>query len=139
MKLDKRLLNLVPECRRWIRRTVACQCLALLAAMAAAGATAWVLQALYADSLTLPQACAAAAVLLACLLLRAWAGRLAVHYSHLASLQIKGHLRLLFYRKLVALYAHGAPPPQLAASVQAAAEGVEQLEVFFGRYVPQFY
>lgn len=139
MKLDKRLLNLVPECRRWIYLTVACNWLGLLAAMVSALAAAYLLQAAQQSRWQTGDAVWLLLCLIAALLLRAFSGQRAVHYSYLASHQIKHRLRLLLYHKLIRLYGRSEPPPATAATIQSAAEGVEQLEVFFGRYVPQFY
>ena len=61
------------------------------------------------------------------------------HLSFAASTQVKRKLRELVYEKLMKLgssyHAHFAT----SEIVQISTEGVEQLEIYFGKYVPQFF
>lgn len=56
-----------------------------------------------------------------------------------ASRQVKERLRKLVYVKLVRLGSHYRDFLPTSEAVQISTEGVEQLEIYFGKYVPQFF
>lgn len=55
------------------------------------------------------------------------------------SKQVKSRLRTMIYEKLMGLYGAHRKEFQTAEVVQISTEGVEQLEIYFGKYVPQFF
>ncbi|MCR5606124.1 MAG: ABC transporter ATP-binding protein/permease, partial [Treponema sp.] len=59
--------------------------------------------------------------------------------SFKASNNVKKTLRTLIYEKLLRLGADYQENGSTAKIIQLAVEGVEQLEVWFGQYLPQFY
>lgn len=59
--------------------------------------------------------------------------------SYAASEKVKQRLRELIYKKLMKLGANYRNTVTTAEAVQISTEGVEQLEIYFGRYVPQFF
>lgn len=65
--------------------------------------------------------------------------RLATHASYKASADVKRVLREKIYEKLLRLGASYREKVSTAQVVQMAAEGVEQLETYFGRYLPQLF
>lgn len=56
-----------------------------------------------------------------------------------ASKQVKTRLRTMIYEKLMRLGSGVKEQFQTSEIVQISTEGVEQLEVYFGKYVPQFF
>lgn len=55
------------------------------------------------------------------------------------SKQVKSRLRAMIYEKLMGLYGTHREQFQTSEVVQISTEGVEQLEIYFGKYVPQFF
>ena len=72
------------------------------------------------------------------------AGRLICHhyvakYAYLASASTRLRLRHLIYEKLLNLGMDYQDHEKTATIVQFTVEGVEQLEIYFGKYLPQFF
>ena len=59
--------------------------------------------------------------------------------SYAASENVKRRLRELVYEKLMKLGTKYRDTVTTAEAVQISTEGVDQLEIYFGRYVPQFF
>ena len=60
-------------------------------------------------------------------------------YSFQASKVVKERLRTLVYEKLMRLGSSYRKEFRTSEVVQISTEGVEQLEIYFGKYVPQFF
>lgn len=60
-------------------------------------------------------------------------------FSHMASANARVTLRELIYKKLLRLGPGYSNVESTAAVVQMSIEGVEQLEIYFGKYLPQFF
>ena len=58
--------------------------------------------------------------------------------SFLAAKTVKKKLRGMIYRKLLELGASYREKVKTSEVVQVAVEGVDQLETYFGSYLPQF-
>ncbi|MGN0165469.1 MAG: ABC transporter ATP-binding protein/permease [Lachnospiraceae bacterium] len=63
----------------------------------------------------------------------------ASHMSYLSSKEVKSSLREMIYRKLLRLGSSYKEKVQTSEIVQVAVEGVDQLEIYFGAYLPQFF
>ncbi|MFI3175750.1 MAG: ABC transporter transmembrane domain-containing protein, partial [Bacillota bacterium] len=59
--------------------------------------------------------------------------------GHLASANMRNQLRKLIYRKLLALGSSYTKVLSTAEVMQVSTEGVEQLEMYYGKYLPQFF
>ncbi len=59
--------------------------------------------------------------------------------SFAASEEVKHRLRELVYKKLMRLGPNYRKTVTTAEAVQISTEGVDQLEIYFGKYVPQFF
>lgn len=79
------------------------------------------------------------AVILVAIMLRMVCDRQATYASYQASVDVKRILRDKIYGKLLRLGASYRESIATSEVVQMAAEGVEQLETYFGRYLPQFF
>ena len=134
--MDKRLLALVPEAMRHVLATVAWQWVGLLGNAAMVWVIARALAAL-AGGGTVP---ASALTMLACgIVARTISARLASRESFIASQGVKKTLRRRIYEKLLALgpdYVEAVPTAEV---VQLSVEGCEQLETYFGQYLPQLF
>lgn len=65
--------------------------------------------------------------------------RLQAKFSFLASKSVKKTLREMIYKKLLRLGSGYTESTSTAEAVQVSVEGVDQLETYFGSYLPQFF
>lgn len=77
--------------------------------------------------------------LVAALVIRGVATTVGSRLSYLASTNVKRRLRELVYEKLMRLGASYRDTVATSEAVQVSTEGVDQLEIYFGKYVPQFF
>ena len=139
MMIDKRLIGTVPESKKYIAANVALQWCGLIANVAMMISVA----SLLASLLTAPAATArlltTAAVAAAAVLIRCLCTTGAARMSDLSSRAVKKTLRTQIYEKLLRLGASYSEQVSTAEVVQVAVEGVDQLETYFGAYLPQFF
>ena len=145
MMIDKRLIGMMGDSKRYIAKNVALQWLALAANVAMIFAVSRYLGALY-DQLTIGDTMAGApnltltlGIVAAALLVRAACTRGAAAASYNASRTVKKTLRSAIYEKLLRLGGSYIQAVPTAEVLQLAGEGVEQLETYFGAYLPQFF
>lgn len=134
--MDKRLLALVPEALRHVLATVVWQWVGLLGNAAVVWVIARALAALAVGG-TVPAS--ALTMLSAGIVARAISARLTSRESFIASRGVKKTLRRRIYEKLLALgpdYVEAVPTAEV---VQLSVEGCEQLETYFGQYLPQLF
>ena len=78
-------------------------------------------------------------VFLIAFLVRMIATTMNTKLSFAASENVKERLRELVYKKLMKLGSNYRTTVTTAEAVQISTEGVDQLEIYFGKYVPQFF
>ncbi|OOF54959.1 ABC transporter ATP-binding protein [Rodentibacter genomosp. 2] len=139
MMIDKRLINTVAESKKWIAVTVLWNWLALVGGIVTAVVFSYILQASFLGDLRIASAVGLGAILLAALALRVFAGKKSVQASYFASTRVKHELRSLIYRKLAGMSLNQVNQQSTSSIIQVASEGVEQLEIYFGRYLPQLF
>lgn len=139
MMLDKRLLATVPESRRYIVANVGLQWLALGANILLVGAVCRLLASLWAGSAVPVDLARTAALGLGAVALRFGCAVGAARMSYLSSRTVKTRLRTLLYEKLLRLGTAYRESVRTSEVVQVAVEGVDQLEIYFGQYLPQFF
>lgn len=139
MMIDKRLIHTVIDSKKWIAITVWWNWLALIGGIISAAAFALCLQWAWQQRLDLKSAVLFLSVFLLALLLRVVAGKRAVTSSYQASVKVKHQLRTLIYQKLVSMPLNQVQQQSTSSIIQIASEGVEQLEIYFGRYLPQLF
>ncbi|OOF80214.1 ABC transporter ATP-binding protein/permease [Rodentibacter caecimuris] len=139
MMIDKRLINTVAESKKWIAVTVLWNWLALVGSIVTAVVFSYILQASLLGDLRIPSAVGLGAILLAALAIRVFAGKKSVQASYFASTRVKHELRSLIYRKLAGMPLNQVNQQSTSSIIQVASEGVEQLEIYFGRYLPQLF
>ncbi len=139
MMINKRLIGTVSESKKYIAGNVAAQWCSLAANIALMTALTGLLASLFhktADKnsgfFTAAAAGAAVTVRFACTLLSSRLG-------YLSSKTVKKVLREKIYEKLLRLGASYNGQVKTSEVVQVAVEGVEQLETYFGSYLPQFF
>lgn len=139
MMINKRLIGIVPESRKYIAGNVALQWLSLVANMVMMTSIATLLSAIYIYRETSALFFNTVIVMLAALLVRFGCAIGASKMSYLSSREVKKILRRLIYEKLLRLGASYQEQTTTSEVVQVAVEGVDQLETYFGAYLPQFF
>ena len=137
--INKRLIGIVPESRKYIAGNVALQWLSLVANMVLMTAIATLLSALYIYRETSGLFFDVVIVMLTALLVRFGCIVGAAKMSYLSSKEVKKTLRKLIYEKLLRLGISYQEQTTTSEVVQVAVEGVDQLETYFGAYLPQFF
>ena len=137
--IDKRLLKEMPETKPYIIKQVGMQWISLLSNIVFVALLANVLSLIYNKTIVTQDLLLSVAGVILCIAVRAVCTRKASIYSHEASCHVREHLRLRLFAKLLEMknsYTKSAPTSEL---VQLSVEGIDQLEIYFGRYLPQFF
>lgn len=137
--IDKRLLAAVKESKKYIAGNVACQWAALAANIAMVAAIARLLSQLYTRAADLSAVLAVLGVAVLSGAVRFCCTLLSSKLSYLSSRAVKQNLRSLIYKKLLRLGASYREQVNTSEVVQVAVEGVDQLETYFGAYLPQLF
>ena len=137
--INKRLIGTVPDSKKYIAANVLCQWLALLANIVLMAAVARLLAGLWQNTVEPGGLAALGAVGAAALAVRFVCTALASRMSYLSSKAVKKTLREKIYRKLLRLGSSYKEQVNTSEVVQVAVEGVDQLETYFGAYLPQFF
>ncbi len=135
--IKTRLMQLLPQAKRHILFQVLWQWIGLLCQIILIYSGAQLLEKGIFASLTREKALTLGLVICGGILLRIYSDRQAAYASQEASADVKGVLRNEIYEKLLRLGSSYREQVSTAEVVQTAAEGVEQLEVYFGKYLPQ--
>ena len=137
--VNGRLVKMGRESMHYVAVQVALQWVALVANIALVAGVALVVDALLKGRITAAFALPSVVGAASCLAVRFAATRAAAHMGYLASRGVKETLRRALYHKMLRLgpaYAQQVPTSEV---VQVAGEGVEQIETYFGLYLPQLF
>lgn len=143
MMINKRLIGTVKESKKYIAGNVVCQWVSLAANISLMYAVSEMLQNLYEGDFaggTLESAASKTVIIAAAAIgVRFVCAILASRMSYLSSKAVKKTLREMIYSKLLRLGTSYKEKVQTSEVVQVAVEGVDQLETYFGSYLPQFF
>lgn len=139
MMINRRLIGMVPASKAHIAKAVLFQWIGLVSNVIAMFTLGALIAALFEGTARPNSTVAAVTIALLCALARYVCVRLSARESHLASRPIKHVLREKVYQKLLRLGVGYALHMPTAEVVQATVEGVDQLETYFGAYLPQFF
>ena len=137
--INKRLIGIVPESRKYIAGNVALQWLSLVANIVMMTSITTLLSDLYIYKETSTAFFDTVIVMLAAMFVRFGCAAGASKMSYLSSKEVKKTLRRLIYEKLLRLGVSYQEQTTTSEVVQVAVEGVDQLETYFGAYLPQFF
>ena len=139
MMINKRLIALIEESKKYIGLTVLYQWIALLANIVFMYSFARMIQALFMDSFVFEEQLVFIALCLIALVIRYFC-KLAQHKtSFYAARRVKKTLRQKIYQKLLEFGPSYKNSYATSEIVQLAVEGVDQLETYFAQYLPQFF
>ena len=139
MMVNKRLIGAVPESKKYIAGNVALQWCSLCANIAMMSAVTALLAALFAGEVTQSKIVTTAVIALAAVAVRYGCTVGASRMGYLSSKAVKKTRRGAIYDKLLCLGASYSEQVKTSEVVQVAVEGVDQLETYFGAYLPQFF
>ena len=139
MMINKRLIGTVRESKKYIAGNVVCQWISLAANITMMGAIAAMLQSLFEGAAGGGQIALTAGIAAAAVIVRYVCAVTSSRMGYLSSRAVKKTLRELIYRKLLRLGSSYKEQAHTSEVVQVAVEGVDQLETYFGAYLPQFF
>lgn len=137
---DKRLMQLCQESKKYIVGNIILQwfelCLNVIMIMTVAN----IIEDIYNKELVIRSDLIASLFVIAItIIVRFFTTRYATRMSYLASKTVKQKMRELIYGKLLKLGVKYHEKVSTAELVQESVEGIDQLESYFGMYVPQFF
>lgn len=139
MMINKRLIGLVPSAVRHVTLNVACQFLSLLANVVLIASFASIVTKAVAGTADMHSLLPHVLVIVLMALIRYLLMRKASRESYLSSAEVKKRIRQLIYGKLLKIGPSYTQKTTTASVVQLSGEGAEQLETYFGSYLPQFF
>lgn len=137
--MDKRLIGTVKESKKYIAGNVITQWISLIANIAMMTAITVLFSAVFTDSLSSNLILVTAVTAGLAVIIRAVCSMVSSRMSYLSSKAVKRVLREKIYSKLLRLGASYNEQIKTSEVVQVAVEGVDQLETYFGAYLPQFF
>ena len=137
--IKKELIGLVPETKKYIVLNIGFQWLGLVANIVMMYNIALLLAQMIAGAFSHDLLLQVLVVCVGCILSRMILLYGANRMAYLSSKQVKDKLRKKIYQKLLHLQGRYEKILSTAQIVQVTNEGVEQLETYFGAYLPQFF
>ena len=137
--IKTRLMKLLKGSERYIAQNVLWQWLALLFQIAAIFAAGTFLQSMMMEHSDTVLFLKTALIVFCAFLVRFFCERMAAISSGKASADIKPVLRRQIYEKLLRIGASYNQKIPTSEVVQVTTEGVEQLEIYYGKYLPQLF
>lgn len=137
--IKMRLVRLLSHAKKYIVFQVIWQWIGLLAQMAAVFSIADLLEQVIFAAVDTRSIQRTAIILALAVIVRFVCERMAAKASYRASVDVKWILRKKIYEKLLRLGASYREKTPTSEAVQLSAEGVEQLETYFGKYLPQLF
>lgn len=136
--IDKELFKLIGNNKKYIFFAVALQVTGLLANVGTTASICWAIWLLIESSKPIeflyPAICA-----VACMALRYAASRLTGDIKDVLGRKVKKDLRERTYNKIVKLGIKSTDGMSMAGLTQVSMEGVEQLDLYYSSYLPQFF
>lgn len=137
--IKKRLVGLLSHAKKYIVYTVLWQWVSLLAQILAVFTIAEFLECVVDQTVTLQLFQSTILILGVVIVIRFLCERMGTKSSYLASVDVKLILREKIYEKMLKLGASYREKVSSSEVVQVSTEGVEQLETYFGKYLPQLF
>ena len=137
--IKTRLVGLLSHAKKYIVYTILWQWAALLSQVLAVFSIADLLEQVADQTLTAAVIQKTAVILLLVVAVRFLCERMGARSSYLACVDVKRILREKLYEKMLKLGASYSEKVSSSEVVQVSTEGVEQLETYFGKYLPQLF
>lgn len=137
--MDKRLLKEIPQAKQFIWKIVLVQWISLLSNIVFVFLLALIFAQGLQHRITHVSMLSCFLVMILCIILRMKCARKQALYSYYASCDVKQHLRKRIYEKVFELRNQYRQFVSTSELVQLSVEGIDQLEIYFGRYLPQLF
>ncbi len=137
--IKTRLVGLLSHAKKYIAYTILWQWAALLSQILAIFSMAELLEQVVFGTVTLPMIERTILIFAVVVLVRFLCERMGARSSYLACVDVKRILREKIYEKMLRLGASYSEQVSSSEVVQVSTEGVEQLETYFGKYLPQLF
>lgn len=139
MMINKRLIGTVSESKKYITGNVVLQWVSLVANIAMMASITNLLAKLFEKAADTKDFVVTVIIALVAVIIRFVCTTGASKMSYLSSKAVKKTLREMIYKKLLRLGTAYKERANTSEVVQVAVEGVDQLETYFGAYLPQFF
>lgn len=139
MMINKRLINTVDESKKYVAGNVIFQWCALAANIAMMTSITNLFQSLFKKSADTKDFIITISVAVVSVFIRFVCSTMASKMGYLSSKSVKKTLREMIYQKLLRLGCSYNEQIKTSEIVQISVEGVDQLETYFGAYLPQFF
>ena len=137
--INKRLMNLLQESKKYVAQMVVWNWLALLCNIIFIFSFAYLLENMFMGKITTKEIVIIALIDLCMISIRYFCHKRVSNASFYAAAGVKKTLRENIYNKLLRLGSSYEDKIPTAEIVQVAGEGVEQLEIYFGKYLAQLF
>ena len=137
--IKTRLVGLLSHAKKYIVYTILWQWAALLSQVLAVFTIADLLERVVYRAVTVPIIERTILILVLVVVIRFVCERMGARSSYLACVDVKRILREKIYEKMLKLGASYSEQVSSSEVVQVSTEGVEQLETYFGKYLPQLF
>ena len=137
--IKTRLVGLLSHAKKYIVYTIFWQWISLLAQVLAVFSIANLLEHVTTNNVTISVTEQTILILALVVIVRFMCERLTARSSYLACVDVKRILREKIYEKMLRLGASYSEQVSSSEVVQVSTEGVEQLETYFGKYLPQLF
>ena len=137
--INKRLIGIVPESKKYIVGNVIFQWFSLAANVAMIWSVTFFIGKLFGKKADFTNIIVTFGVSAAAVIIRYICSVFSNKMSYLSSKTVKKSLREMIYKKLLRLGISYREKVNTSEVVQVSVEGVDQLEVYFGSYLPQFF
>ena len=139
MMINKRLIGTVSESKKYIAGNVIFQWISLIANIVMMISITNLLSKLFTRTADMNDITVTLAIAGVAVIVRFVCTTMASRMSYLSSKAVKRTLREMIYKKLLRLGTSYHEKVKTSEVVQVAVEGVDQLETYFGAYLPQFF
>lgn len=139
MMINKRLIKTVKDSKKYIAGNVICQWISLCANIGLMISITSFIGKLFENTITIPDFIVLSLIAVICIAVRFVCTNFASKMSYLSSKSVKKTLRERIFKKLLNLGTSYKEKVKTSEVVQVAVEGVDQLETYFGAYLPQFF
>lgn len=137
--IDKRLIRYLGDSLKYVKKTVYTNLMALLMNIVFIACLTDLIASLMENTLSSKKLGMECIILLVSLLARCMLQKISTESSYYASFSVKRKLKEEIYNKLMKLGLSYQKTASTSSVVQLAMEGCDQLEIYFGKYLPQLF
>lgn len=139
MMINKRLIGLVNDSKKYIKYTVIFNWISLIANIISIFFIANLLEKVFNKNFSTNNIIITAVVVLIAIIIRIICNIFASKMAYYSSVNVKRVLREKIYNKLTKLGSSYTEKVSTSEVVQVSVEGIEQLDIYFSKYLPQLF